>query len=175
MATVQAYIGLGSNIGNRYAFLCQALTDLAHSDGISINYLSSIYESVPVGPVVQGNFFNMVAGVQVQLPATELLQRMQAIEAHLGRTRTVHWGPRQLDLDLLTYGNVCCATSLLTLPHPQLTKRAFVLVPLAEVAPDLIVAGFSIRKHLEMMAPAEVEAAVWRWSDAPRLVAGSYL
>jgi 2-amino-4-hydroxy-6-hydroxymethyldihydropteridine diphosphokinase len=175
MSGVQAYIGLGSNLGDRRAFLCQGLTDLMHTDGISITCLSSIYESKPVGPVVQADFLNMVAGIQVQLPAQDLLKHMQAIETRLGRVRTVHWGPRQLDLDLLTYDDICYATPELTLPHPRVTERAFVLVPLVEVAPDILINGSLASAHLASLTIADVTTAVWRWGDAPKLVAGRYV
>ncbi|HEX7055854.1 MAG TPA: 2-amino-4-hydroxy-6-hydroxymethyldihydropteridine diphosphokinase [Bacilli bacterium] len=128
-----AYISLGSNVGDRAQYLYAALRDLKASPGIRVEICSSVYETEPVGYTEQPDFLNMVAKLATTLAPLSLLDRLQRIESAHGRTRTIRWGPRSLDLDLLCYENERMDSPRLTLPHPRMLERAFVLVPLAEI------------------------------------------
>lgn len=132
-----AYLGLGSNIGNRLKNLEKALASLAAQSGIRVNSTSSFYETEPVGFRAQGWFINQVVGIETTLPPFELLQVTQHIENTLGRIRAIRWGPRSIDIDILLYGDLVIDHASLTIPHPRMTERRFVLVPLAEIAPSL--------------------------------------
>jgi len=135
---MDAYIGLGSNMGDRELNLLRGVAEIGKLPGSQVTALSRFYETEPVGPVAQDNFYNAVLRLSTSLPPHDLLQRLQAIETTIfGRTREVHWGPRRLDLDLLLYGYETWADDQLTIPHPRLQERRFVLAPLAEIAPDL--------------------------------------
>jgi 2-amino-4-hydroxy-6-hydroxymethyldihydropteridine diphosphokinase len=129
-------IALGSNLGDRAGFLLSGLARLAALAGFEPGRLSPIYETAPVGPVGQGPYLNAVLTGRSTLPPRELLEEMLRVEAALGRVRGRRWGPRTLDLDLLDYGGRLLAEPGLTLPHPRLHERPFVLVPLAAVAPS---------------------------------------
>jgi 2-amino-4-hydroxy-6-hydroxymethyldihydropteridine diphosphokinase len=145
-----AFIALGSNIEDREYYLQQAIAALSDIEGISVGCCSSMYETEPVGYVDQAPFLNMVIGLTTSLPAAELLQTMLAIENRLGRTRDVRWGPRTLDLDLLLYGDDSIVSPELTVPHPRMYERTFVLVPLVEVLDKLKSASFEpISRQLE--------------------------
>ena len=136
-AAVTCYVSLGSNLGDREGYLRAALQGLAELPEVEITALSSLYDTAPVGETDQPRFLNLVAQLRVSLPPLELLHACQALENDLGRTRERHWGPRTLDLDVLLYGDVISDDPELTLPHPRLAERQFVLAPLAEIAPDL--------------------------------------
>lgn len=128
------YIGLGSNIGNREANLRMALRYLEPlARAIRV---SSIYDTAPIGVESQPNFYNCVAEIVTGLPPEALLRHLQNIEYEIGRRPARPWGPRPIDIDLLLYSGVVMDGEFLTLPHPRMTERAFVLVPLAEIAPD---------------------------------------
>jgi 2-amino-4-hydroxy-6-hydroxymethyldihydropteridine diphosphokinase len=131
--SVLAYVALGSNIDDREAYLKRAVAALYHHVDIKVKACSSIYETEPVGYVEQPPFLNMVISVETKLPALQLLGAMQDIERQLGRTREVRWGPRTIDLDMLLYGEDQVVSEELTIPHPHMDERAFVLIPLAEV------------------------------------------
>lgn len=131
-----AYLGLGSNLGERQQLLSAARSALAAEAGIALTGASALYETDPLGgPAGQPPFLNAVLRIETDLPPRQLLQRCMALEARFGRERREHWGPRTLDLDLLDYGGLVLADPELVLPHPRLPERAFVLVPLAELAP----------------------------------------
>ncbi|MGC2486780.1 MAG: 2-amino-4-hydroxy-6-hydroxymethyldihydropteridine diphosphokinase [Acidimicrobiales bacterium] len=130
-----AYLSLGSNVGDRHAHLTRAITTLAHGDDYR---LSSVYETEPVGGVAQDNFWNLVMEVATRASARELLDRAVRAEEDARRTREVHWGPRTLDVDVLLVGGEGLDLPELTVPHPRMYERSFVLVPLAELAPDLV-------------------------------------
>lgn len=129
-----AYIGLGSNMGDKKAFLDKAIERL-NNDYCKVLKVSEYIETAPVGEVPQDNFLNACAEVETVLPPYELLELLNEIEAEAGRVREIHWGPRTLDLDLLLYGNEVISTEKLTVPHIEMAKREFVLRPLAEIAP----------------------------------------
>lgn len=138
---VPFYLGLGSNLGQREEYLCQALNQLVDQEGIRLLRWSSIFETEPVGLKNQPFFLNMVVAGETELSAHELFQVTSRIEQLLGRTRQVRWGPRTIDIDLLLYDQLCLNTAELTLPHPRLAERAFVLIPLAEIAAKVVVPG----------------------------------
>jgi 2-amino-4-hydroxy-6-hydroxymethyldihydropteridine diphosphokinase len=134
-----AYIGLGSNLGDRAGNLLLGIRGLM-SAGLSVSRLSHIYETEPVETYAQPSFLNMVGKLDGETlpPPAELMELLLQVELSLGRTRDRAKGPRTIDLDLLVYGEITCETPLLTLPHPRLHRRRFVLAPLAELAPNLL-------------------------------------
>jgi 2-amino-4-hydroxy-6-hydroxymethyldihydropteridine diphosphokinase len=131
-----AYIGLGSNVGDRIGNLRDAVALLAARDDVDVLRTSSVYETDPVGPP-QPDFYNAVAEVETRLDPSGLLDACKQIEAELGRIERERWGPREIDLDVLLFGDVTMNTADLVIPHPQLAIRAFVVVPLRELAPSL--------------------------------------
>ena len=133
-----AYIGFGSNIGDRFAHIQNAIHALAKTEGITLQKISSVYKTDPVGYEAQAEFLNGVAAIQTSFPPLTLLHALKDIEATIGRQHRIRWGPREIDLDLLIYGDVCLQTEELVIPHPEMHLRRFVLVPLAEIAPDLM-------------------------------------
>jgi 2-amino-4-hydroxy-6-hydroxymethyldihydropteridine diphosphokinase len=140
---VRACIGLGANLGDARATLAQALHALAALPDSTLHAASAIYRSAPIdssGP----DYLNAVALLDTVLPAPVLLAELQRIEREHGRERPYRNAPRTLDLDLLLYGDQCIATPTLTVPHPRLHERAFVLQPLAELAPELGVPGHGV-------------------------------
>lgn len=135
---VTAYLGLGSNVGDRELNLLRAVAEIGKIPATRITGLSSFYETEPVGPE-QDDFVNAVAQVETELTPHDLLDALQQIETRMfGRTRDVRWGPRRMDLDLLLYDDDVLEDETLTLPHPRLHERGFVLVPLAELAPRVV-------------------------------------
>jgi 2-amino-4-hydroxy-6-hydroxymethyldihydropteridine diphosphokinase len=132
-----AFVGIGSNLGEREINLGRALELLSAEDGIEVSAVSEIRETEPVGPVEQGPFLNGAARLETSLAPRELLERLLAVENRLGRVRTERWGPRTIDLDLLLYGNERIDEPGLTVPHPRLHERRFVLEPLADLDPTL--------------------------------------
>ncbi|MFD1337335.1 2-amino-4-hydroxy-6-hydroxymethyldihydropteridine diphosphokinase [Oceanobacillus iheyensis] len=135
----EAYVALGTNIEPRENFINQALQCLDDHPNITIKEKSSIYETAPVGYTEQSNFLNMVVQVMTSLSANELLDACQWIEQELGRVRTIRFGPRTIDLDILTYNQENSTVERLMLPHPRMHERAFVLIPLQEIAPGYII------------------------------------
>ena len=133
----RAVIGLGGNIGSVLENLNQAIAVLDQTPGITVTHCSSWYQSHPVGPP-QPDFINGCALLDVTLSPQGLLNSLLAIEQHFGRIRKERWGPRTLDLDLIFYGNQRLNLPSLQIPHPQFHLRPFVLVPLAEIAPEWI-------------------------------------
>ncbi len=142
MEEIIAYLGFGSNLGDRAGNIRAACQELGAHPKISVERLSSLYETAPVGVTEQPDFLNAAAAVRTSLPPDDLLAAMLAIEAHLGRIRNVRWGPRVIDIDMLVYGGETIERPGLVVPHPRLSERAFALVPLAEIAPDLRPPGF---------------------------------
>ncbi len=152
-----SYISLGSNLGERLNYLKQAVKLLKQTPGLTLTGLSAVYETDPVGYLEQDNFLNACARLETDLLPTVLLARLQEIENILERTRTVRWGPRTIDLDLLTYDEVVMNTPYLELPHPRLKERLFVLIPLAELNSKLILPGETrtIAELLDARGPGE--------------------
>lgn len=133
----QAAIALGSNLGDPHAILDAALKTIAYSPDITLDTQSHYYQTAAVGPP-QPDYLNACALLTTRLTPAALLQRLLEIEIQFGRVRQERWGPRLLDLDLLLVDSVICDQPGLQLPHPRMTQRAFVLVPLAEIAPHWI-------------------------------------
>ena len=136
-----AFVGIGSNLGDREAHLRRAIELLSAEEGIEIAAVSEIRETDPVGPVEQGQFLNGAVLVETDLAPRELLARLLDIERRMGRVRSERFGPRTIDLDLLLYGNEIVDEPGLTVPHPRLHERRFALEPLAELDPSLTIPG----------------------------------
>ena len=135
----RAYVGLGANVGNRRENLDRAVELLAAEPGVRVPAVSSVRETDPVDYEYQPRFLNAACAVETELGPRELLERLLAIERALGRERSgPRFGPRTIDLDLLLYGNETLDEPGLTVPHPRLAERLFVLEPLYELAPDLV-------------------------------------
>ena len=145
----RTWIGLGSNQGDRAGYVSAALVEMDALERNRVVRVSSLYETAPVGVTDQPLFLNAVAEIETDEEPHSLLRKLLAVEQRLGRFRGVRWGPRAIDLDLLLFGDVSEASDDLTIPHPRLTERAFVLVPLAEIAPDVRIPG-------EESSPAEL-------------------
>ncbi len=131
----RAHLGIGSNLGDRLAYLQLAVDELAAADGVTVVGVSAVYETAPVGGPEQPDYLNAVVAVDTTLTAHELLRVAQAIEAEAERVRTVRWGPRTLDVDVLLFDDETIDTADLVVPHPRMTERAFVVVPLADLDP----------------------------------------
>lgn len=155
MPEVTAYIGLGGNLADTLGLLRSARVAIAAVDGIRETAFSSFYRSAPMGPADQPDYVNAVMAVATTLPPHALLQALQAIELSHGRVRTgLRWGPRTLDLDILLYGDGQIADATLTVPHPGIAEREFVLYPLAEIAPsELPIPGKGVLSDLVAACP----------------------
>jgi len=146
------FIGLGSNIEDPLQQLKRAINTLKDDDRFSIQAISPLYSSKPVGPQDQPDFVNAVLSAQWQGAAETLLDRLQEIEQLHERKRLRHWGPRTLDLDILLFGTQQISSPRLEIPHKELHKRAFVLKPLADIAPDLTLpSGNSVTELLKQL------------------------
>lgn len=155
---VVCYIGLGSNLDQPVQQVQQALAELTALPACRLQAYSSLYRSAPVGPADQPDYINAVAELHTDLPADELLDALQAIEQAHRRQRTRRWGPRTLDLDILLYGSTRIDDARLQVPHPEIAKRAFVLYPLAEIAPQLVIPGLgAIADLLDGVAGQQVQ------------------
>lgn len=154
-ARVTAYIGLGSNLDDPVCQVRRACDELAAIPDSRLLAVSPLYRSDPVGPPGQPDYINAVAGLSTGLSAEQLLDALQAIEQAHGRVRHERWGARTLDLDLLLYGDSVIATDRLSVPHPYLGERAFVLYPLADIAPAIAVPGRGALAQLLTACPFE--------------------
>lgn len=152
-----AYVALGSNLDDPRAQIERAFDALGGLRESRLVTRSSLYGSRPLGPVEQPDFVNAVAGILTRLEPAALLAELKALEERLGRSKpTVRWGPRRIDLDLLVHGSVRIDEPGLTVPHPGIAERAFVLAPLGEIAPDLEVPGLG--KVSSLLARADMSA-----------------
>lgn len=131
-----AYVGLGANLGDRRAALEGAVAELGRTPGVRVKRVSSFHETAPVGGPPQPDYLNGVVEVETDLDARALLDLLLAIERRFGRERRERWGPRTLDLDLLLYGDRVIEEPGLSVPHPRMAERAFVLAPLCELTPE---------------------------------------
>ena len=136
--TVTAYIALGSNLGDRRAYLERAVEALRGLGGVTVTRLSSLYETAPVGgPPGQGPYLNIVVAIESDAPARQLLGMCHRMESAAGRVRAERWGPRPLDVDILWIDGEVIDEPDLQVPHPRMTQRRFVMVPLLDIAPDV--------------------------------------
>ena len=156
---VPAYVALGGNLDGPREQVERAMAALAGLPDTRLVLRSSLYRTRPFGPVEQPDFINAAAGLLTRLEPAELLAQLKALESKLGRERpVVRWGPRRIDLDLLVHGGATIAEPGLEVPHPGIPERAFVLVPLAEFAPDLVVPGRGrVRDLLARVDSADLE------------------
>ncbi len=163
--SVRAYVGLGANLDDPAAHVRRAFEDLGRIAATRCVSRSRLYRNPPMGPADQPDYVNAAAALDTRLPPPELLAALQAIERAHGRTRDgVRWGPRTLDLDLLLYGDLESDDPRLTLPHPGLHRRAFVLYPLLEIAPGLAIPG---RGPLAALAAAVPGTGLQALAESP--------
>ena len=153
-----SFLGLGSNVGNRSENIRNAIRALGEEEAISVGKVSSLYETEPEMVVEQPKFINCVAEIKTSLSPSELLTCLKELEKKLGRTGGKRWGPRVIDLDILLYDDVLVEEPGLRIPHREFEKRIFVLMPLAEIAPDLRspLSGKTIRELLILCKRANV-------------------
>lgn len=167
---VRAVLGLGSNVGDRLELLQGALDTLDDAPGIDVVAVSPAYDSVPVGgPPDQPLYLNAVALVDTMLPARALLERCRAVEDAYGRVRAGRWGPRTLDIDIITYDGEISDDAVLTLPHPRAANRAFVLAPWAAVDPAAVLPGVGSVRELAAALAGKASDVVRRDDLALRL------
>ncbi|WP_284140741.1 MULTISPECIES: 2-amino-4-hydroxy-6-hydroxymethyldihydropteridine diphosphokinase [unclassified Virgibacillus] len=160
----KAFIALGTNIEPRFRYLSEAMERLAAHRQISVCKESLIYETEPVGYKEQADFLNKVIAVETTLSAIELLDVCQTIENELGRKREIRFGPRTIDLDILYYNNENIKTERLIVPHPRMMERAFVLIPLLELVPELVI-GETFVKTLLAELPESDKKGVKKWTQ----------
>ncbi|MGU3538319.1 2-amino-4-hydroxy-6-hydroxymethyldihydropteridine diphosphokinase [Methylobacterium sp. A54F] len=154
-----AYLGLGSNIGDKAAMLDAAVDRLAATAGLRVVARSADYRTPPWGDTDQDWFLNGALAIETSLTPHELLDACLSVEAALGRVRERRWGPRVIDIDVLSYAGATVADERLILPHRFVRERAFVLVPLAEIAPDLVIGGETVRDALAKLDARGIEPA----------------
>lgn len=154
-----AYLGLGSNLGDKAATLAEAVARLAATPGIRVTARSSDYRTPPWGDTDQDWFLNAAIGVETSLTPHELLETGLTIESTMGRVRERRWGPRVIDIDVLSYEGAAISDARLILPHRFVRERAFVLVPLAEIAPDLRIGPETVAEALAKLDATGIERA----------------
>jgi 2-amino-4-hydroxy-6-hydroxymethyldihydropteridine diphosphokinase len=154
---VEIGLGLGSNIGDGPANIAKALALLEQGGTIEMTAVSSIYKTAPWGYLAQAPFANACALARTRLDPGALLATVKKIETDMGRKEAIRWGPRLIDIDILFYGTQSLSSPDLVLPHKDLFNRAFVLIPLVEIAPDLKLAGRSVAEAAAKLAGQEIE------------------
>lgn len=142
---MKAIIALGSNLGDRFEYLQSSLNEIGELSETEIVKVSNIYETKPVGGPEQGNYLNAVGSINTELSAEEFLLKLLLIELNLGRERSVVWGPRTIDLDLIWFNDQTLDSEKLTLPHPRAQERCFVLKPWLEIDEDAMLKGSRIK------------------------------
>lgn len=157
MTHARAFLGLGGNIGDPTAAMAAALRMLDASPDIEVAAVSSLYRTPPWGKLDQPDFINAAAELRTSLSPRALLEACLAAERNLKRVRAERWGPRAIDIDILVFEGHAVKEEGLEIPHPRLTERAFVLEPLAELAPDLAIAGRPVARWLEAIARTGIE------------------
>jgi 2-amino-4-hydroxy-6-hydroxymethyldihydropteridine diphosphokinase len=148
MNTYRVFLGLGSNVGDRHRFMQRALMEVNLLPGLNIVWTSGVYESDPYGKIDQPKFLNACVEVETALSPPELLVHLKEVEQRIGRSTSERWGPREIDIDILVYDGVVYTDEQVTVPHPDLEQRRFVLVPLKEIAADLVhpVSGLTVEE-----------------------------
>ncbi len=148
MKTYSVYIGLGSNVGDRFKFLVSAAREIKNIPGVTYVWSSSVYDTDPWGNPDQARFLNAVVEVETALAPRELLEKVKEIEARLGRKPTDRWGPREIDCDILMYDGLAFHDEVVQVPHVDLEQRRFALVPLREIAPEMVhpVSGLTVEE-----------------------------
>ncbi|UFJ40613.1 2-amino-4-hydroxy-6-hydroxymethyldihydropteridine diphosphokinase [Brevibacillus humidisoli] len=165
--TVRVYLALGSNIGDRPQNLRRAVQLLDATETISVQKLSAVYETEPVGYEEQPAFLNMVIAADTELTPSQLLEAVLAVETQMGRVRTIRWGPRLIDIDILLYGRETVNSPNLQIPHPRMPERGFVLIPLRDVWGEEDVLPFfdkPLQEYIETLA-LDKEVHVWGTLD----------
>lgn len=155
----KAYLGIGGNIGDTRANIEDTIELLKKNDAIEVTSLSSFYETEPVGYTDQDWFLNVVVEIETTLEPLKLLEYCQHIENELKRERTIRWGPRTIDVDILLYEDYSSDSEILTVPHPRMTQRAFAMVPLYEISPDLVIDGTDIKDIIDHLKGEEIRKA----------------
>ena len=153
-----AIIAMGSNIGDKAGHIDAAVAAFTADGLVRVVARSANYRTAPWGVIDQDWFVNACMTVTTDLPVRALLERCQSVERQIGRERTIKWGPRIIDLDILTYRDLVLEDLDLVLPHPHMTKRAFVLRPLLDVAPHLIIGGYTVGHWLSLIPHDDVVA-----------------
>ena len=151
----KAYLGLGTNIGDRLNYLNQACILLNSYDDITITNKSSIYETKAWGYTEQNDFLNMCIEIKTRLNPQNLLKICNEVEQKLNRERIIRWGPRTIDIDILFFNNIILQEENLEIPHPRITERAFVLIPLMDINPNLNIKNKSIKGYLKALTKEE--------------------
>ncbi|GAB4348769.1 MAG: 2-amino-4-hydroxy-6-hydroxymethyldihydropteridine diphosphokinase [Oricola sp.] len=154
---VVAYLGLGGNVGDVAAAMRGALKAIDGHGDCRVVSVSRVFRTPPWGPVKQDWYLNACIAIETRLGAPDLLALVLKIEQAFGRIRAERWGPRTLDIDILLYGDTPVALENLTIPHPRMTERAFVMVPLADIAPDIVLEGRTVRDHAAAFAGEGLE------------------
>jgi 2-amino-4-hydroxy-6-hydroxymethyldihydropteridine diphosphokinase len=154
-----ATLGLGGNIGDPPAAMVQALAAFAADENCRLLAVSHLYSTPPWGKTDQADFFNCCALIETSLDAEALLDLCLDIEKSMKRVRIERWGPRTIDIDVLTFGDGSIVTERIEVPHPRMTERAFVLMPLADIAPDMVVAGKAVSDWLTEANKAGIKRA----------------
>jgi 2-amino-4-hydroxy-6-hydroxymethyldihydropteridine diphosphokinase len=167
-----AFLGLGGNVGDRLHYLNRAVQLLDRHDRITVDDISSVYETAPLGPS-DDPFLNVAVRVMTTLSPLRLLRACQRIETTLGRVRTARWAARTIDLDVLLYGDRTMHTTVLTVPHAELDRRPFALIPLLEVAPGWrLPDGRTLAQALTALVPIEGVSAIGRQVSVTPLPSG---
>ena len=145
----KVYLGIGTNIGDRNQYIKDALDAIAHLPGTEVTGVSCLYETEPWGYTEQDSFYNVCAEVETSLSPNGILGACLGIEAALGRVRTFRYAPRVIDIDVLLYNDIHADTEELTVPHPRIQERAFVLVPLKDVLPEMKIGDIDLKSAYE--------------------------
>ncbi len=148
MKTYRVFLGLGSNLGDRQRFLQRAVMEMKLLQGVTLVWTSGVYESDPYGRTDQPRFLNACVEIETTLEPGVLLHQLKDVEQRVGRTPSERWGPREIDIDILVYDGVVFSDDRVTVPHPDLEHRRFALVPLRELAADLVhpVSGLTVEE-----------------------------
>jgi len=159
-SSVTAYLGLGGNVGDVLGNMRKALNHLQAHDKVSVTKISKLYKTPPWGIEDQDWFLNACVAMETTFTAENLLDLCLDVELRLNRVRDVRWGPRTIDIDLLNYGNTVLNSERLTLPHPRIAERAFVLVPLGDIAPDFELNDKTCAQMLAEQSDANIETEI---------------